>query len=142
MPPVEGERAGNSVTHESKMASTSMVNLSLGHGYSDERLDQDSSRVEENQLPKTGKSQSVPRLALLSVGQDDAQSKSTRTYSCVCVRVYVCCVCCACVCVCMCMCVLCVYVSCVCVCVCGIVSEKRDLTHVLSTFQFIYILKL
>ncbi|KAL5477154.1 hypothetical protein EMCRGX_G023906 [Ephydatia muelleri] len=74
VPPVEGERAGNSVTHESKMASTSMVNLSLGHGYSDERLDQDSSRVEENQLPKTGKSQSVPRLALLSVGQDDAQN--------------------------------------------------------------------
>ena len=73
---------GKGVSPESKMASTSMVELSLNHAYSDQRLDQDCSMVEENQL-KSGKSQSVPRLALLSVGQDD-QSKLCEC-ECVCV---------------------------------------------------------
>ena len=108
VPPVEGgDRArGKGVTQESKMASMSMVNLSLRHGYSDERIDQDSSMMEENQLPKTGKSQSVPRLALLSVGQDDVQSKWAGTELmaegvCVCgvCVVYVWCVCVLCMCV-------------------------------------------
>ena len=39
--------AGKGVSQESKMASTSMVELSLNCAYSDERLDQDSRIVEE-----------------------------------------------------------------------------------------------